>query len=766
MPPRSAFALDAALLSPGVRALIAMARAALWLERLWPLIAPPVLILALFLGLAAVGLWQWTGGIVRLAVLVGLFGWAALRLWQTRALLVWPSMLAGLLRLDRQNGLADGLLASVLDRPMVLANGRSQALWQHHMSQRAGLLPRLRPVLPRLSLLVADRFALLPLTVLLLVLGFIASPAGWSDRLLSALSPDWRSFAGVSVTASISPPAYVQAPPQTVALAIDEPRALAAHQGATLVVTAAGLARAPTLRLPDGQRLILQPDGPERWRATAPVGEGGDVRLRTWMRTLAHAQISLIRDKAPQVAWTKVPTVTANQSLDLRYRITDDHGANALALAFSRGGRWRAVALTPPPLTPGAIEGQAFRDLTEEAWAGKLVTVQLVARDPAGNLGFSQPVAMRLPERVFTHPLAREVAGVRRQLLAGQVSALMAGLAIERLSAAPERFGHDLTVFLGLRGAVHRLELDRGPGGIAAGAALLWQVALDLDGQQAAAGLEDVRRAFEALMNGMQSPDEARRLADQLERALGDFLQQRMAEAMSGPQLPADGSTAVLDAAILDELFAALKERLAAGDVAGAQQIAAALQQLMEQIRFSPPVDLAAERAALQQLEALQQLLGQQKALNERTQKGGAMVPLAGEQRQLGQAAGRLDGGAGAKAAAAMTRAAAALARQDRTGAAAAQMQALDALTEAARMAQQQVQAMRGGRRPGAAPPGVDPLGRLGPGAFDGRVRNLVPDQSAAERVRAIRRIIEERAADPARPQAERDYLLRLLERF
>src|SRR3954471_11128816 len=51
--------------------------------------------------------------------------------------------------------------------------------------------------------------------------------------------------------------------------------------------------------------------------------------------------------------------------------------------------------------------GQTVKDLSEDPYAGAEVTLTLTAKDEAGNEGTSEPFNMRLPERLFTKPLAR-----------------------------------------------------------------------------------------------------------------------------------------------------------------------------------------------------------------------------------------------------------------------------------------------------------------------------------------------------------------------
>src|SRR5258705_7340964 len=84
--------------------------------------------------------------------------------------------------------------------------------------------------------------------------------------------------------------------------------------------------------------------------------------------------------------------------------------------------------------------GQTVKDLSEDPYAGAEVTLTLTAKDEAGNTGNSEPFNMRLPERLFTKPLARALIEQRRILAldANQNSQVYAPL--EAPMTAPELF--------------------------------------------------------------------------------------------------------------------------------------------------------------------------------------------------------------------------------------------------------------------------------------------------------------------------------------
>jgi Domain of unknown function (DUF4175) len=89
--------------------------------------------------------------------------------------------------------------------------------------------------------------------------------------------------------------------------------------------------------------------------------------------------------------------------------------------------------------------------VTEHPWAGAEVVMTLTARDEGGNEGRSEPFAFRLPERLFTKPLARALVEQRRNLALDARARPLVITAVDALTLAPEKFKTDAGIYLGLR---------------------------------------------------------------------------------------------------------------------------------------------------------------------------------------------------------------------------------------------------------------------------------------------------------------------------
>ncbi len=762
-----------------------LAATALWLERALPReLGVAVTIWMLWLAFALWGGAAAIDGQVRVALLGALVVISGGLLVRVARRIGVPSRAACLARLERGAGLRRGILALADDTPAGGVDAFGEQLWQRALADARSMRPRLGHVEWRPD--DATRHGLWPLLAIAVGLGLLIAKADAPARIAAALSPHPTSLDGVRLTAIVDPPDYTAAPERRIVISGGATRSVDILAGSRLTLRLSGI---------DGDWHLETPQG-KRWPSNGvlhvAVLRGGDYTIRIGHRRIATLDVMPAADTAPQIRFDGTPAQTPTGALRIGYRLRDDHGAVALSLRLRRGNDVRDVDLdTRAP----SGRGHVFADLTPHPLAGQTVDLTLVAIDGGGQSGESRAIRITLPERRFRHPVAREIIAVRKTLLAGG-ERLAAVRAIAGLAAQTGRYDDDAAVFAALRSAGWRLVHDRRASARDSVAALLWDIATDLDDGGASRAMDDLRAAIERLQREMGSGDDRAlaAMAERLEASMSEYLRRQIEAALAeGGAATPDGSGAVaVDLGFLDRMFADLKDRLAAGDARGAAAALANLRQLMETIRFgnAAPDPDAARRAAdaAAAVEALRAIEQQQQALRDRSIAGmiadsfgdGETVRAnTGEQAELGSATARLKRRlreAGVEppptldaAVAAMRDAADALARGRAGDAIRAQTRALNALAQASDAADAAAQRMAqaagpGAMQPGASGSGLDPLGRPGQGFGEGAVR--LPDQSEVRRIQAIRKILEERASDPSRSPEERGYYLRLLKRF
>ncbi|WP_259276534.1 DUF4175 domain-containing protein [Pedomonas mirosovicensis] len=344
--------------------------------------------------------------------------------------------------------------------------------------------------------------------------------------------------------------------------------------------------------------------------------------------------------------------------------------------------------------------------------------------------------------------------------------------------------GGDFSVFSGLRSAFWRLRYDReDPRGWSA-ARLLWDVAVAVEEGEQGRQLSDLRRSLDELAARMGQANEAElaEMSDRLTQSLAAYLSQIISEAPPMPSGADMSGARMIDAAALGDLLSDLRERMAAGDEAGARRALETLRALIENLRMagSPSGASSAVNEAMAGLRGLESqqrdVLGQTIGAGLSNALGGnsqALRDLGQTQSQLSQQAGALgdrlrQAGVNAppalgEARQAMSAAAEALSGGKLEAALQAQSRAMEALADAQEALQ--AQSVASGQTPGGGMgSGLDPLGRFSGGGLGPEFR--LPDGNERRMVDAIRHELEEKAADPRRSAEERAYYLRLLRQF
>jgi len=754
---------------------------ALFIERLVRPLVHAFLVGGLFIAIALSGVFGRLSFWPHLVLLLAFAAVFIFLLVRDFSRLVLPGHREALRRLETDSGLAHQPLSALEDSP---ALGRLD-LWDLHLARMREAAKRLKPCFPHPQAAAIDPFGLRFIVLLALIFAGIASRGEWKPRLMASLLPEWagRAAKTAPVEAWLIAPAFTGLPPTALpsdgqtarhfetpmgsVLKVRLPQALAAH--AVLAVEARELAFTPA---PDGTAtLSVLIDAPET------------ITLSRRFRTLAKWQFSISADSPPVLIWQEAPSATAQHALKLSFKATDDWGLAAMAFRVARNGRMQEYPLPLPGRRPKTAEGPFFPDLTAHEWAGEDVSITLMARDGRGQESLSEGKTLKLPERSFSHPVAKAIIGVRKSLLQkGDAARQNARERLRELVIHPGDFGGDITVFLALRTTDMRLGFDTRPRVIADVADTLWKTALRLEDGGLALALQNLEAARQALSEALADPEstdaEIRALLDQLAQAMANYLEtlaRNMQEGMMPFMPPGTQSLS------LDDLAGALQnisDMAETGARDAAQKMLDELSNLLQGLSMQK-MSADAQRF-WKTLEDIEKMAGQQNALLDRTFRGSPdqMAKLGKEQKKLREdyekalaALRDMLGGSlpeGFEAADGdMLDAEGALGQKDGEGAQGAQGQALANMKKGMDGLMQQM--MAGGKGSGMGmmrPGGRDPFGRKpgGNGLFSERIG--IPQESDINRSLKIIEDLRKRASELQRPQPERDYLGRLLKRF
>jgi uncharacterized protein (TIGR02302 family) len=819
------------------------ARYAIAWERSWPHLARLLTIIGLFLVVSWAGLWLALPFVARAIGLV-LFVFLALGALFPLLRFRWPTREDTLGRLDRGSGIRHRPATALTD---TLANQDpvAQALWQAQRERTLASIKRIRAGLPSPRLPLHDPWALRALVAVLLVAAYVA--AGDERGLRTEAAFDWNgvlSPANVRVDAWVTPPLYTSKPPIILSAANKEAALPAAGPlpvpaGSTLIVRSSGgtldvvagggvTETAPTGEAPKGtneRHFTITGDGTAHVRA--PSGQP------LW-------KFSATPDRAPTIALAKDPERQARGSLQMSYKIEDDYGVTEAQAHFAaRPAEAPKAGAAPRPLfeapqfalvLPNARTrngvGQTVKDLSEDPYAGADVTLTLTAKDEAGNEGRSEPFNMRLPERLFTKPLARALIEQRRILALDAYQNSQVYAALDALMIAPELFTPEAGQYLGLYSVARQLEAARTDDALRAVVASLWALAVTIEDGNISDVDKALRAAQEALKQALErgaSDEEIKKLTENLRAALDNFMRQLAEQLRNNPQAlarPLDPNTRVLRQQDLNAMIERMERLSRSGDKDAAKQLLEQLQQMLENLQMAQPGQ-SGDGDMEQALNELGDMIRKQQQLRDKTFKQGqdsrrdrqrgkpgegmgdlqqdqqglrdrlkklqqdlakrGMGPgQRGEKGQQGEG-GDPQGGDGedglGEADSAMGDASGRLGEGNADGAVDSQGKALEALRKGAQSLAEAMQQGDGdgqgdgpGNRAGRQQSGgnqSDPLGRpLHGREFGDDLTVKIPGEMDVQRVRRILEELRRRLADPARPQIELDYIERLLKDY
>ncbi len=834
---------------------IARARHRLAIERALSLALLPVIAIALWGALWMAGAPQLLPPLAQtllvLAALVGLavLAWRGLRRWRA------PELSEARARLAVDSGLEPSALEALDDLPAKL-DATGVAFWKREQArarERASVA-RAGPLRPGFAR--SDPFRLRYMAALLFLGAAVFAGPEALPRLSRAFTPDPGPLVGdgpLEIEAWAAPAAYTRAPPIPLSDRIGE--RVETPPSVEAVVRVTGPRNAPRLVF-EGRggkreaRFVRAADG--AYEARLPLPGPGRLKLVRFIERAAW-RIAPAPDARPIAAFTKPPAALRSGAISLGWSARDDFGLRAAVLQLTpvdppAGLRGAAPVETPietPAGEPREATAEIEIDLSNHPYAGLEVEARIVAYDALGQAGRSEPMRLKLPEKVFLQPLARAAIEIRRLILwerrpyararrsrggpatldwfeplfGRQVLKVQtddqdprlerAPAAIHRaaryldaLTASPEDgYFRDRAVFLGFRTARSELDVAREIADTDRAADTLWQTALRAEyggATDARAALEAAQRALaDALANGA-SQERIQQLMDALRQATNNYLQALVQEAMRSGQQPQTQEDTEEQASLsqrdIDELMREVERLSQEGRNAEAQQLLQQMAGLLENlnVRLSEGGQAqegeggqkGEDEGLSQSMDQLSSAMGEQRALNDDTQQqseqgqegdqdGGGLASRQNAIRQSLSAAQESADKAGAPsnealsgAQGAMRRAEDALRRGDFEGAKAAQDEALANLRRGAN----ELAAEMRRRGDGEGEPGQqgerDPLGRQRAGAGSGDGETDVPTQADRVRAREILDDIRRRAQDPNRPEAERDYLRRLLDRF
>jgi uncharacterized protein (TIGR02302 family) len=544
----------------------------------------------------------------------------------------WPTRAGARRRLETANHLKHRPLAALEDKPAG-GDAQSRALWQAHLARMAAQSQALKVGVPAGGLGPRDPIALRAGLVLgLLVVGAFAGLDG-ADRFGRALMPGLGRAGGTPTTLDvwITPPAYTGLPPIFAgAVAPDQP--LVVPAGSTLLAQVGGVRSAPVLNVA-GTSTPFTPIETGSFRIEATLSAGDRLSVMQGRRELAGWPLRIVADQPPTIAFKQPPGRTLRAALKLDYTAKDDYGLESAQATIRRADKPELDPIALPLALPGKrreAAGTSYHDLTAHPWSGLEVTVQLSATDAIGQVGTSDAVTMTLPERPFSHPVARAIVEQRKILVQDPDKRRDVGQALGRIAGLPRMYGDDTVVFLALMAARARLVFEPEPSAIEPVQRVLWDTAIRIEEGEVGLRERDLRAAEQALRDALarNAPDpELQKLIDEMQAALDRFLDAMMQQALQNPQkaerIPRDRNMQMVDRRDLQRMLDKARELARRGQREQAQALLNQLQQMLENMRagvMDDDSDMADGDGEMNQaMQGLQDMARRQRDLLDRS---------------------------------------------------------------------------------------------------------------------------------------------------
>lgn len=798
-----------------------------------------LLLVALFLAVAAFDILPRLPGWLHLVVLVGFLAAIVTALARETGRNRRPRRTTILRRIELDNKLSHRPFASLADRPFA---GQSPAgLWGTHQLRAAQAVALVRPARPRPFVAGLDHHARRALVGLLLVIGIAAASNRFGERLDAALSPAVfgnMAARNVGLDVWITPPDYTGAPPVILSRTVADDEGTEVPEGSKVEARVNGGWATPHL-FANGLKLEFDKTAPHDFQITANLLSGNRLAVTQGWHRLGGWKISVLPSIAPIISWIEPPAPGDRSTVKLNYTAADQYGLARIEarirLADEVKGQMlpKGTALDQPAADlftvelpgvaghPKSVKTAPEEDWTSNPWAGFPVEVQLTATNLAGQAATTTEEQLVLPERAFTHPVAKAIIALRKRLTLDPAGERVdAAGKLAELGNRYDDYGGDSTVFLALGIAASRLRHDEQLADLRDVQDILWQAAVEIeDGatSQSAKSLAAAEKALQDAMDRHASAAEIDKLTGDLKNALNKHLDQlekelakRLAQGEAVPVAPPGSQSLTRNS--LNDLVDKMQNAARNGDSKSAQQMLSQLEEEMKNLhtRQNQPPSSKSQQAG-NDMAKLKDLIQRQQQLMDKTfrrSEGNTAPdeemhsyhhnPFDPRHRQLGDAEengadtqrhlkSELQGlehdlnGLGMKtpkmdeAGAAMGKAGSQLDQNHFAQALPPQQEALDNLKDDMQsLSQQMQQSGGGGMALGNGSPssgsngkdGKDPLGRPAGGTGGGDEKVDIPDNSDQERARAVIEELRKRSGQRDRARTEHDYIERLLKGF
>ncbi len=558
-------------------------------------------------------------------------------------------------RLEEDSRLLHRPLASMDDN---LANPQKETtkrLWGLRDSRLEELLENLRPPLPRPQLPARDPYALRYLAIFILLAGVIVAgpraPSRLAEKFRINLPSVEKEEKDERVIIRINPPEYTGLGETLVREFAELREPVTIVEGSNIKIRAVGGLGVPKLNIGD-MSLPFKSAGEGVYILNTPAFPGENLKISQMFLTIAELPFIYKTDTPPEISMEEDASILGDGKIKIPLRLKDDFGVRNLRVTLNLDEDvseaapviGKTVQENRLVMTPGGKEMQIspVYDFTSHTWAGLPVKLTFEAIDSKGQTSRYTAPSTVLPERQFKNPVSQVLIELRRQLAWTPESSIPdVAMALENLLMAPGIFEEDYVAFLSIRTAASRLEYAPRRESVEAIIALLWDIAVRLDGGSLSLARRDLADTQQALEEALSDPEateeEIARLMQDLRQALAGYMYQlarEMAEKGEIPVLDAKDLAGTMDTQTLSAVLDKLQSMAMSGERLDAQERLSQIRRMTDALDSAEMTELPPDIQFMERGEGeLEKLAKKQKELLQQTQRQAQVVERSKKQR-------------------------------------------------------------------------------------------------------------------------------------
>ena len=557
----------------------------------------------------------------------------------------WPDAAEIDRRIESESRIRHRPLSGMKDSLSNPLKTETRNLWAASRQQVIKALPFIKAGPPQPLLASRDPRALRLGIAMFFILGLVVSGPHWDERLRDGLTP-FSLQGGLGpdhdITMWITPPGYTRAEQIILSGSGKSEDELKIPSGSILKIRVRSSIGTPELQI-DERTWPLQYTDEDNYALEMTILDGENIRIKQMFLTRADWRYQIIPDNAPVISSKGDAETLPGGALRFPLTVYDDYGVKTLTMSMKLSPTagdaplGKDVSETRSVMSPSKTEFelQPVYDLTSHPFAGLPVIFTFTAEDHVAQTAALTPIQIVLPERAFTHPVAKALIDIRKRLAWDPVDDYEPiARELESLLVTPYAYQDDIVAFLAIRSAASRLlHFEPAPEITESLLPLLWDTALRIEDGNLTLAARRLRDAQHALENALKNPDitnkEVGELMNDLRQAMAEYfselqreIQKRMAEGQNMPMVPPEMLSQMIDPEALSEFLDQMEAQMRSGDRNAAQEMLSQLQRMMDMMDPSMTAPLPPDMKMMSEgVNQLQELIKRQEELLAQTHK-------------------------------------------------------------------------------------------------------------------------------------------------